>query len=55
VVNGRGTGGRYYHTVTIIRSELFVFGGVKGGKSLNDVWALDLNSRTIPHRCSVPF
>ncbi|KAN0125678.1 galactose oxidase [Russula decolorans] len=46
VVNGPGPGGRYFHTVTMIRSKLFVFGGVMGGKSLNDVWALNsLNSQ----------
>ena len=45
--NGPGPGGRYFHTVTMIRSKLFVFGGVMGGTSLNDVWALDLNSSTI--------
>ena len=47
MVNGPGPGGRYFHTVTMIRSKLFVFGGVMGGTSLNDVWALDLNSSTI--------
>ena len=39
----------------MIRSELFVFGGVNGKRLRNDVWALDLNTRTITRRCSVPF
>jgi hypothetical protein len=44
VVDGSGPGGRYYHTVMMIRSELFVLGGAIGaGKLFNDVWALDLN------------
>ena len=57
MVNGPGPGGRCCHTVTMIGSQLFVFLGlpVIGGKLLNDMWALDLNSRTIFRRYSEPF
>jgi hypothetical protein len=54
VVNGPGPGGRYYHTVTMIRSELFVFGGVIGGKLLNDV-GIGFELPYVACRCSVPF
>ncbi|KAI0267952.1 hypothetical protein BGY98DRAFT_374534 [Russula aff. rugulosa BPL654] len=46
VVNGPEPGGRYYHTTTVAGSKLFVFGGRIGGKTNNDMWALDLNCRT---------
>ena len=55
MVNGPGPGGRLYHTVAMVCSQLFVFGGLIGGKLLNDMWALDLNSRTISRRCLEPF
>ncbi len=51
MVNGPGPCGRYVHTVTLVGSNLFVFGGVGiDQKSLNDIWALDLNRCTFaPH------
>jgi hypothetical protein len=55
VVNGPSPEGRYYHAMTILGSKLFVFGGEINGKFLNDMWAIDLNSRTIAHRCFEPF
>ena len=44
MVNGPGPGGRRNHTLTLVGSKLFVFGGWTGSKRLNDIWALDLNS-----------
>jgi Galactose oxidase, central domain len=55
VVNGPGPSGRYYHTVTSVGSKLFVFGGKIGKTALNDMWALDLNTRTLAHYSSEPF
>ncbi|KAF8499070.1 hypothetical protein F5888DRAFT_1611375 [Russula emetica] len=45
VVNGPGPGGRFSHTMTLVGSKLFVFGGrsATGKGRLNDIWALDLN------------
>ncbi|KAI0267960.1 hypothetical protein BGY98DRAFT_925341 [Russula aff. rugulosa BPL654] len=43
VVNGPGPGGRWAHTTTVVGSKLFVFGGVSGGETTNDMWTLDLN------------
>jgi hypothetical protein len=52
VVNGSGPVGRVGHAVTMVGSKLFIFGGGKAdGGCLNDMWAFDLNSRTIAHRC----
>jgi hypothetical protein len=39
----------------MVGSKLFVFGGANGGKNLDDMWALDLNSCTISHRFFKPF
>jgi Galactose oxidase, central domain len=56
VVNGSGPVGRVGHAVTMVGSKLFIFGGGKAdGGCLNDMWAFDLNSRTIAHRCFEPF
>ncbi|KAF8499885.1 hypothetical protein F5888DRAFT_1611171 [Russula emetica] len=43
VVNGPGPGGRFNHTMTLIGSKLFVFGGRTAKGRLNDIWALDLD------------
>ena len=55
VINGPGPGRRCYHTTTVVGSKLFVFGGEIVSKVVNDMWALDLNSRMIAHCCSEPF
>jgi hypothetical protein len=55
VVNGPGPGGRVYPTTTVVGPKLFVFGGWIGEKIINDMWALDLNSRTFAYHCSEPF
>ncbi|KAF8492369.1 hypothetical protein F5888DRAFT_909631 [Russula emetica] len=44
VIDGPGPGGRYYHTMTLVGSKLFVFGGRTAKRRFNDIWALDLNS-----------
>jgi len=46
VVNGPGPGGRYYPTMVLVGSKLFVFGGMSLKGYFNDIWALDLNCRT---------
>jgi hypothetical protein len=55
VVNGPGTGRRYYPTTTVVGSKLFVFGGRVDGKRVNDMWTLDLSRRTFTFCCSEPF
>jgi hypothetical protein len=55
VVNGPGPGGRYYHTMTLVGSKLFVFGGWTATRCLNDIWAFDLNYCTFGPRFSEPF
>src|SRR5882757_3883792 len=55
VANGPGPSGRHYHTVTLVGSKLFIFGGKIGRTTLNDMWAFDLNTRTIAHYCSELF
>ncbi|KAI0267956.1 hypothetical protein BGY98DRAFT_374637 [Russula aff. rugulosa BPL654] len=48
VVNGPGPGGHCYHTTTMVGSKLFIFGGVIGEKTTNDMWTLDLNCLSQP-------
>jgi hypothetical protein len=55
VANGPGPNGCLYHTTTVVGSKLFVFGGKIAGKTINDMWALDLNYRTLAYCCSEPF
>ncbi len=55
VVNGPGPCGRYCHTMTLVGSKLFVFGGEISGRRLNDIWALDLNCREFAPRFHEPF
>jgi hypothetical protein len=50
VVNGSRPVGRCGHAMTMVGSKLFVFGGETGSGRSDDLWALDLNSRTISHR-----
>jgi Galactose oxidase, central domain/Kelch motif len=56
-VYGPGPGARHHHTMTLIGSKLFVFGGksVNSRKSSNDIWALDLNCRTFVACFPEPF
>ena len=49
MVNGPRPVSRCGHAVTMVGSRLFVFGGHTDGGFVNDMWALDLNSSTIPH------
>ena len=46
MVNGPEPRARRFHTTTVVGSKLFVFGGSIGGKVVNDMRTLDLNSRT---------
>ncbi|KAF8499889.1 hypothetical protein F5888DRAFT_117232 [Russula emetica] len=55
LVNGPGPGGRYYHTMTLVGSKLFVFGGRTAKGRLNDIWALDLDCCTCAPRFPEPF
>src|SRR6266478_4325807 len=55
VVNGPGPGGRYFHTVTLVGSNLFVFGGRIYGGHLNDIWAFNLNHCTSAHHFHEPI
>jgi hypothetical protein len=55
VVDGPGPSGRYYHSMTLVGSKLFVFAGRTAKESLNDIWALDLNCCTFAPHFSEPF
>jgi hypothetical protein len=54
VVHGPGPGGRCLHTMNLIGSKLFVFGGWSVKGYLNDIWALDLNCCTFSPRFPEP-
>ena len=55
VIDGPGPGSRYYHTMTLVGSKLFVFGGRTDKRRLNDMWALDLNYCTFSPLFPEPF
>ena len=55
VVHGPSPSGRYYHTMTLVGSKLFVFGGRTAKGRLNDIWALDLNRCTSAPHFPGPF
>ncbi|KAI4091333.1 MAG: hypothetical protein LQ344_004193 [Seirophora lacunosa] len=41
---GQRPAGRYGHTLNILRSKIYVFGGQVEGYFFNDLWAFDLNA-----------
>ena len=49
MVDGPKPSGRYYHTMTLAGSKLFVFGGKTAVSRLNDIWAFDLNYSMFTH------
>ena len=55
LVIGPGPRGRFYHSMTLVGSKLFVFGGRTAKRRLDDIWALDLKSCTFSPRFSKPF
>ena len=55
VVNGIKPNGRPYHSMTVVGSKLFVFGGRTYESVFNDMWALDLNSRTFDNAAPSHF
>jgi hypothetical protein len=55
VVNGPGPGRRFYHTMTLVGSKLFVFGGMSPKADFNDIWAFDLNCCMFAPRFREPF
>ncbi len=55
VVKGPGPCGRHYHTVTLVGSNLFVFGGYGNQGCCDDIWALNLNRCKFTPRFHEPF
>ena len=57
MVNGLKPFGREYHTMTLVDSKLFVFGGwdYDAKRYFNDMWAFDMNCCTFAHRFPEPF
>jgi hypothetical protein len=55
MVNGPGPRGRIHHTMALVGSKLFIFGGRIAKRRLNDIWALDLNCCTFAPRLPEPF
>ena len=58
MVNGPRPGGRSYHTMTLVGSKLFLFGGridTRERMRYNDIWALDLHSCTFAPSLPEPF
>ena len=55
VVDGLRPGGRYYHTMTLVGSKLFIFGGRTARRDFGDIWAFDLNYCTLAPRFPEPF
>src|SRR6266436_1199757 len=48
-------GCHWHHTVNVVGSKLFIFGGQCGQKILDDMWTLDLNGHTFAYCCFKPF
>lgn len=45
-VTGPSPSPRYSHTATIIRSDMYVFGGRQLNQNLNDIWMINLEEVT---------
>jgi len=57
VANGPKPCGRYCHTMMLVGSKLFVFGGwdYDARKFFNDIWGFNLSCCTFTHRFPEPF